>query len=176
MNDWKDGKNWSDRFLPEIRQILSVNLFAHMLLVEPPDAREDQMHNTDLIVLRFGDARISCRVRNDEYRERYGNEFTIRSKTKNGGDSELSKVVKGWGDYTFYGFGDDDTGRLTQWFIGDLGVFRLWFNRALYKCDKCKMPGTAQSNGVGDSDFVAFKKTDMPEDFFIAEYTGKEGM
>jgi hypothetical protein len=119
---------------------------------------------TDLIVLELKAVRIACRIRKDKYREKYGHEFTIRSFRKSGNKTELAKIVEGWGDYIFYGFADDEG--LTQWFIGDLKAFRLWFTSEAIK--NGVRPGMEKSNGDESSDFLAFEKDAIPN-FIISE-------
>ena len=154
MKKWEELKAWSDQYLPEIKRCIGEHLIS-----EPNDFREDKDHNTDLIVLELKAIRIACRVRKDSYRERYGHEFTIRLQVPSGNKTELSKIVEGWGDYFFYGFADES--RLTQWFIGDLNAFRLWFSRELVK-RKGELPGELRSNPDGSSDFRAFRKDEIP--------------
>jgi len=154
VEKWKELKAWSDKYLPEIKRHLGAYLIS-----EPKDITEDSTHNTDLVVLELKAVRIACRIRKDKYRERYGNQFTIRSGVPSRNKTELAKIVEGWGDYIFYGFADDF--RLTQWFIGDLKAFRLWFNSEIIK-RKGELPGTAQSNLDGSSDFRAFDKDAIP--------------
>jgi hypothetical protein len=161
MKKWEELKAWSDKYLPEIKRHIGEHLIS-----EPKDITEDSTHNTDLVVLELKAVRIACRVRKDKYRERYGNEFTIRSGVPSGNKTELSKIIEGWGDYFFYGFAD--ASNLTQWFIGDLKAFRLWFNRELWKMDKGLMPGIEQHNLDGSSDFRIFNKNAIPG-FIIAQ-------
>lgn len=163
---WENDKKWSDKYIPEIKR----NLGQH-LISEPENFKEDKEHNTDLTILQLNPYRIACRIRKDKYREKYGNEFTIRaSRPITGHKTELTKIIEGWGDYFFYGFANDE--HLTQWFIGDLKAFRLWFNRELWKMDKGLMPGIEQHNFDGSSGFRAFDKNAIP-DFIVAESAGE---
>jgi len=165
MEKWKELKAWSDRFLPEIKRHL-----GEFLIGEPKDFEEDKEHNTDLTVLELRAVRIACRVRRDKYREKYGDEFTVRSEVRSGNKTELAKIIEGWGNYIFYGFADGQY--LTQWFIGDLNAFRLWFTSELAR-NKGVLPGIPQTNFDGSSDFRAFKKNRIPN-FIIAEGNQKQ--
>jgi len=135
-------KQWSDKFLPEMKSIL-----GGVLLSEPPCV-EDICRNTDLVVLHMANVRIACRVRKHAYLKDYGSEFTLRSKSPNGGMSELSKVVSGWGDYLLYAFCDESEMKLEQWIVGDLSVFRLWFARQCQKTHPL-LPGVTKTNADG---------------------------
>ena len=163
MQDWKQDKRWSDRFLPEMKRILGEHLIG-----EPP-VEEDAERNTDLMVLKMDAVRIGCRVRKYEYLARYGNEFTIRAGRPSGAKTELTKIIEGWGDYFLYGFCDEREERLCQWFLGDMKVFRLWFNRQLAG-NKGRRPGSGKSNNDGSSSFLAFAIPDLPNSFVIARH------
>jgi hypothetical protein len=158
MSIWEENKCWSDQYLDEIKPILGAHLIG-----EAPEA-EDRHRNTDLIVLRMDPVRIACRVRRPGY-EKYGDEFTIRSCVSGGGKTELTKIIEGWGDYFFYGHGDN-SGKLSSWNLCDLNVFRLWFNRFICS-NGGLLPGISQANYDG-SKFRAFKFSELPSDFVVA--------
>lgn len=161
MTGWENDKRWSDRFLPEIKGILGLYLIG-----EAP-TEEDQSRNTDLIVLRMEAVRIACRVRRHQYLERYGDQFTIRAGRPSGVETELTKIIRGWGNYFFYGFCNQEEERLSRWLLGDLSEFRLWFQRE--SCErKGRAPGERQPNGDGSSHFLAFSIGDLPPPFVVA--------
>lgn len=161
MIGWKSDKEKSDRYLPEIKSILGRHLIG-----EPP-IEDDQERNTDLIVLKMDAVRIACRIRSHSYLERYPNEFTIRSARPSGVKTELTKIIEGWGDYFFYGFGDETESSLAKWSLCDLKVFRWWFNRRLVE-KRGVIPGIEKPNGDGSSNFRAFVLTDLPPNFVVA--------
>jgi len=159
---WTDDKRWSDKFLPEIKRILGEHLIG-----EPPQ-EEDAERNTDLIVLRMEAVRIGCRVRKHQYASRYGNEFTIREGRPSGVKTELTKIIEGWGDYFLYGFADEQESSLCRWFLGDMKVFRLWFNRHIIS-GKGEIPGSQKQNtDAASSWFRAFNLDDLPAEFVVA--------
>lgn len=168
MTGWKADKRWSDRFLPEIKQILGLYLIA-----EPP-IEEDQERNTDLMVLKMDTIRVGCRVRKHEYFQKYPHDFTIRAGRPSGVKTELAKILEGWGQYLFYGFCDPDENRLQAWRLIDLNVFRLWFNRETGKLDRHAWPGTGRDNHDGSSVFRAFNIKSMPTEMVKAQ-SGNEG-
>jgi hypothetical protein len=159
MTRWEAEKAWSDKFQPEIKAILG------QYVVRAASLEEDRLRNTDLIVFRGKDIRISCRMRRASYISKYGNQFTLRSATPGGGQTELAKVLEGWGDCFFYGFGED---RLIRWVLGDLHVFRDWYSREL-ACWPSSPPGQLLHNHDGSSDFRAFLLSDLPSAFIIAQ-------
>lgn len=162
---WQRDKIWANRFLVELKRIC-----GEFLIGEAPQ-EEDAQRNTDLIVLRLEPVRVACRVRHYEYVARYSNEFTIRSDRPNGVKTELAKVIEGFGDYILYGFATADEAQLYAWVLGDLRVFRLWFNRQLITRHG-QMPGMELPNRDGSSLFRAFRISDLPSDFVIARKVG----
>jgi hypothetical protein len=114
MNE-KIKKDWdeSDKFLPQIIQLLSPNL------INIAPAYDDQHKATDLITR---DARIAVRTR--KFKDiKYKDEFTIRSK-RNGTKTEYEKIIAGWGDYLFYGFRNAAETQIIYWHLIDLYTFR----------------------------------------------------
>ena len=159
---WQPDHEWSRRFLPEIKRILGEHLIA-----EAP-AEEDALRNTDLIVLKLDAVRIACRVRRHRFVQEYGDQFTIRVRRPNGVKSELGKVLEGWGDYLFYGFADADERHLCAWLLGDLHVFRGWFNRRLFRGAAGVLPGVQCKNGDASSSFLALPVSVLPAEFIRA--------
>jgi len=160
MKEWEKDKAGSDVYIPEIKQILGLHLIGE------PDIAEDQERNTDLIVLKLDAVRIACRVRTNYYltARNYRNEFTIRSGRPSGAKTELSKVIEGWGDYMFYGFGNETETKLARWHLFDLKVFRLSFARmAMQRGIPSQVP-----NHDGSSSFIPFEINTFPSDFILA--------
>ena len=155
MTDWQQNKQWSDRFLPEIKRILGEHLIA-----EPP-VEEDMEHNSDLMTLRLDTVRVSCRVRKFEYLAPFGDEFTIRAGYANGAKTELTKIIEGWGDYLFYGFADEHEERLAQWILGDLRCFRIYHSRHLVQ-NGGALPGRLHQNTDNVTSFRVFKYNEIP--------------
>lgn len=155
---WQTDKQWSDRFLTEVKRTL-----GEYLIGEPPVV-EDQERNTDLVVLKMQAVRIACRIRTASYYQRYGDEFTIRRSRPSGAKTELAKLIEGWGDYLFYGFSTEDADALQAWTLADLSVFRGWYARELYRGNK---PGESRNNHDNSSGFFAFKWSDLPPEFVI---------
>lgn len=157
MNNWQDDKRWSDRFLPEIKQILGLHLIG-----EPP-IEEDSERNTDLMVLKLDSVRIACRIRKNKFLDRYGNQFTIRAGRPSGIKTELTKIIEGWGDYFFYGFSDKEETVLEKWILGDLKALRLFIMRELAASRNPWIEN--KNNKDNSSSFVAFTYDTIP--FFI---------
>ena len=135
MSTWRDDKAWSDRFMPEIKSVL-----GQFLLSEAPE-EDDAKFATDLIVLRMQSVRIAVRMRTKRWAvDPFLNEFTIRKERPSGARSELGKIVSGFGDFLFYGFECETTGRLGRWSIIDLSEFREQFMFLVFESDSKKFP------------------------------------
>ena len=164
-SNWKSRKDWSDRFLPEIKQVL-----GRYLIGEPP-VEEDAQRNTDLIVLKMEPVRIACRVRRHKFFLSCPGDFTIRTGLPSGAKTEMAKILEGWGDYFFYGFANRHEDALVSWVLCDLKVFRSW--RSCYLADNRGRPtGQLFSNHDGSSDFRVFKVSELPKDFVVGRKRG----
>lgn len=153
MTAWKSDKAWSDFFLKEIKGII-----GQQFICEAPEL-EDQCRNTDLIVFRMDSIRIGCRIRRENWIHK-NDEFTIRSGRPSGVKTEFSKIIEGWGDYFFYGFGSNDGSRLLSWKIGDLKPFRLYLMRHM-AANNGNLPGVKINNFDGSSCFRVYKWADI---------------
>ncbi|WP_340250908.1 hypothetical protein [Sulfitobacter pontiacus] len=118
MNCYTTNRNWSDRFLPEIKQLIG----GHLL--ETSSDPFDHMEATDLMMLDARDMRVAARVRRPGYAQRYPHQFTIRSAVASGRQTELSKIVNGNGDWMFYGHSNAQQTGLDAWSLIDLRAFR----------------------------------------------------
>lgn len=154
---------WQRTLLPCVKRAL-----AEILITEAP-FEDDALRNTDLIVLKAEAIRVACRLRRYGYLEKYGGEFTIRSSRPSGCETELGKLISGWGDYLFYGFSNEKGDDLAAWIVGDLRQFRGWYARQL-ATKGGQLPGSLQVNGDGSSAFTAFRIIDLPAPFVVARY------
>jgi hypothetical protein len=152
--------DWQAQFVPSMKGIVG------RCLVAEGSPEQDAQQNTDLIVLRLdGEIRVACRVRGyEQYRKRYGDEFTIRCDRPSGVRTELDKLLSGWGDYLLYGFGRRRNpyagpARFAPWTLARLDVFR-----------RCYRPGMGRRkpNRDGSSTFLAFRWDHFPPEFVIA--------
>lgn len=164
---WIEDKHFSDKFLPQIKYILS----EHLLIV---DSQEDSLRNSDLVVYRMETVRIACRIRRYKYFAKYKHQFTIRKSRPSDAKSEIAKIIEGWGDFFFYGFSNEEETNLVFWSLCDLTVFRLWFGRQLFSSPEKILPGEHQYNDDGSSDFVVFNFADLPQDFIISQSNQEE--
>lgn len=169
IKHWTDDKQWADRFMPEIKQILGLYLIGEAT------RDDDALRCTDLIVLKMDSVRIAVRMRKNKYLKEYGDEFTIRKSRPSKNESELSKIISGWGDYFFYGFCDEEETRIVRWKLIDLRKFRKWFSVQLWRLPERTMPGDIKNNNDNSSDFVAFNQYDLGDGVIIAEHNNDKG-
>jgi len=123
-------KHWSDKYTPEIKEILKYQLGFHTVK-EPNDYKDDLHRNTDLVGFRTGKeigVRIATRIREHKWLEPFKHEITLRWKfvVNNETETEFRKVMKGWGDIYLYGYAGKDTDKLAYWYIADLHALRIW--------------------------------------------------
>lgn len=162
MPEYNADRRWADRFIPQLKAIV-----ADLLVTPAPDA-EDMQRNTDLIVFRVETLRVACRVRRFRYLAEYPFDFTVRSDRPNGVDTELAKILAGYGDYLVYAFASQDEQVLIAWRTIDLRQFRLWFHRQTIQHKR--MPGIALKNDDGSSAFRAFDVRKMPTSVVAREF------
>lgn len=96
---------WQMQHVPKVAAILGElpNRLFTQARVAPREA--DIKRNTDLMILPYGGKDVALRLRRPgkAYFDRYGLQFTIRSKLDSGAETELSKLKRGLGDWFFYG-------------------------------------------------------------------------
>lgn len=140
---------WSDNFIPQIKSIVGP-----CLLDVTPD--EIDMHQAaDLMVFTARDMRIAARIRRPGFADRYRYEFTIRAKLDSGFETELSKIVNGWGDWFFYGHADAAEKSIELWWLIDLHAVRAAWIRRQYR-------SKGKDNGDG-THFKAFDLRSFPD-------------
>ena len=127
-------------------------------MIGEASVEDDQLKNTDLIVLELKGYRIGCRVRKHFYFKQYPNDFTIRCSRPSGVSTEFDKIMEGWGDYLFYAFANKEENRLIAWKLIDLKQFREYVDR-YWKENNGIIPGKEISNTDGSSVFRAFDST-----------------
>lgn len=151
MSSYREQRRWSDKYMPAVKAIVGPRL-----MTESSEFR-DKNEATDLIVITARSLDIACRVRQRKYLDDYRFEFTIRQNT------EMNKIIAGFGHWMFYGFVADDNEPdlgFCGWHIIDLDKLRasmIYFSK--WRADK-SMPkpyiSTARSNGDNTS-FRAFQ-------------------
>jgi hypothetical protein len=153
------NRSWSDMFIPAIKRIVGP------YLLETSSMYEDRRHATDLLILNARDKRIAARVRRAGYAEKYPYEFTIRCGNQYNAQTEIDKIIQGFGDWMFYGHSAEDVaGKITRWMLIDLAIFRA----ALIRKDiRDEVKREQRANGDGTS-FIAFDVRSFPREILVA--------
>lgn len=152
MPEYRADREWSDLMVPQIKQIVGP------FLLENAPFEFDAKQATDLMVFKARDMRIAARVRRPGYSDRYPFEFTIRCKRDSGAETELSKIINGWGDWLFYGHADASNW-IEQWWLIDLHSFRAALIRTAM--NGATITVTQKDNGDGTY-FKAFDLRSFP--------------
>lgn len=143
QKDWQ----WSERYLPAIRAIVGA------YLLQPAPLAVDRHQATDLMVLHNKAHTVAARIRQGQYLDRYGDQFTLRAKRDSGSKTEYSKIAEGWGDLFFYGFTDPRSqSALKAWRLIDLRAFRTHLILS---------PGSLKTGETSNGDGTYFKWFDL---------------
>jgi len=140
MGAYRDDRSWSDLMADEIREIVGP------FLLKPTPFEMDAKEAADFFVFTAKDMTIAARVRRPGF-ERYRFEFTIRSSRDNGTETELSKIINGFGDWFFYGHADKEN-RINLWWLLDLNAFRAGLIRSVLTGHKLKVEDRSNHDGT----------------------------
>jgi len=157
---YETNRQWSDGFIPAIRQIVG----PHLIGVAPEV--EDTQRATDLMILTARDVRIAARMRRPGYAQRFPYDFTIRSHRDDGCKTEMQKMIEGYGDWMFYGHGNYDGSSVDAFLLIDLAVWRSALIRRGYSAGWVGL-ASRRSNGDGTHFFV-FDVREFPPEMVIA--------
>jgi len=116
--------------------------------------------NTETGVYSIPKVNVACRFRRNTYITKYPNDFTVRLILSSKGKTEYEKFMDGYGDSMFYGFLNRDEDKIIKYSILDLDIFRDQARNV-----RCHI----QSNGEGDSDFLAYKIGVFPLGFVLEQ-------
>jgi len=141
-------REWSDHFLKLIARELGE------AFIIPAPEYQDTQENTDLMVFKQKNCTYAARVRHCRYYDKFKDEFTIRCSISGGGQRELDKVLRGFGDYMFYGIANQKRNGFLCYSIIDLDVFRKEYDIS------------KGSSTIVNQDYTAFKA------FCYAEFEG----
>lgn len=166
VEQWEQDKAESDRYIRQVKALLGL------VIVEEASWQADAKEATDLVVAEIRPCRIACRIRNFECYKWRG-DFTIRSHRPQGADTELIKILSGWGDYLFYGFSDVQKKDIFAAVLLDLSVFRKSYVKHLGKVIAKKdspLRGRQHENDDSSSSFVAFSLDSFPPELIAAQW------
>lgn len=162
--NYQINRTFSDRFERQIKRILGELFFVNVF-------RKDVKENTDLTFLEAKNIDFACRVRKFCYYEKYPNDITIRSISKNKKKTEIHKIAEGFGRYMFYGFCNKEETKIISYRIIDLNKFRYKMitddsiRAVLYNEVKMNKDGTGFKtfNIPNNSDLIVYSSLSNPE-------------
>lgn len=152
VDTYVKNRRWSDNYMPIVKQLIG----GHLL--EVSGEYMDTKRCADLVVLKFKYQTVAVRLRRWEY-QIYAREFTIRRQSLAGGETEHSKIRKGFGDVFFYGFAHDESRMVPVWHLIDLDVFRE---------TESAIRGMMKDNYDGTG-FIAYQYRQFPDNLIIAK-------
>lgn len=129
-----------------IKQVLNDNLmhFVKFYIASP---EKDMKMATDIVIKVTG-GDVALRIREDDCKYR---DFTIRSKSKYGGRTEITKLKEGFGRWYLYAWANKEAG-FDDWLLVDLDILR---ESHLLNEDYKSIP-----NGDG-TEFIAIPQEDL---------------
>ena len=176
---FKGNFAWQLSYLPAVIQTIAPfvlpdedQAIAHELIVQTSE-QVDMKEAADLIVTARPYAvpptpggTVAVRLRRKEpggpdYADLYPFDFTIRRSNSSNTPTEAHKIMKGYGDWMFYGHARG--GDIIRWMFLSLDEFRRSFETP----DPYKGQFKTNSDGGGETTFVAFDVRKMPDDLLI---------
>jgi hypothetical protein len=164
VSTYADDYKWQLQFKGDVQRIVTETFAIgdQDILFTSPESEDDRRFNTDVYVMFEGQTRrMSLRLR----RYIVGDEFTLRY-FRPGSLTEWQKVWAGFGDLFFYGKGAGN-GRVQDWFIGRMDVFKSWANGYIRR--GVDPPHIVKANKDGSSHLIAFSRAALPAEFTVAE-------
>jgi len=154
---WQIEKEWADRFIPEIKKILTshAGLFVN---VEISSDEIDQQQATDLIITIEG-GQVAVRAR----RQTNFRDWTIRSIVRTGNKTELQKIKEGFARWYLYLWTDNY--KVVDWILIDLDKIR---QDGILDKKRSHIP-----NGDGTW-FIAIPTSEIKE-YLVAQCTSFQG-
>jgi len=145
--NYNHNRHWSDKFLPQVIQVLSCGKANVSITPFSIDVKEaaDLIIEADLEYQK--DLYAAVRLRKSSYTSRYPFEFTVRYQYTAGYKTEYEKIMEGFADIMFYGFVIGNS--IARWIILDMDVFRA-------EAEKDYIARVHKYNADGRNSFYAF--------------------
>lgn len=155
------NRRWSDCFLDTAIYAIGASV------IEIASEHLDQKEATDLLLTcptRFSSAHYAVRVRRHHYLAEFGYQFTIRSRSANGGQTELEKIMEGKGDLMLFAFAGPKSIGFSKYTIIDLNVFRKWADGKTHQFKQIP-------NAKDGTKFCAFDLRELPYEMVVKSET-----
>ena len=122
VQNYDNNRHWSDRFLPQVIQVLSCGRGNVNITPFWQDVKEAADLVIEADVEYDENLYAAVRLRKSSYASRYPFEFTVRYQYTAGYKTEYEKILEGYADIMFYGFVIGKS--IARWIILDMDVFR----------------------------------------------------
>jgi len=159
MNDFEKQFEWQAQYAQQVVRIVA----PYLITVADPEV--DCKENGDFQISFPRNGTIGCRLRTPEY-AKYTGDVTFRSQSKNGGKTEISKIIEGYGDYFFYGH-VDKADNIWHWYLLCFQSLRAMFMR------KRKLLDREQRKNSDGTAFLVFSVEDELTDAIVAKQTNE---
>lgn len=128
----KSCYDWSFQYLQHVETILETLLrlkgYSGKIDIRVSTKQEDFSECADLVI----NEKVTVMVRTRDTKYINSGDFVLRATTGKDGLCEFDKVLNGKGNYLFYSYAENyGNGILTDWWMGDLNVFRNVWNESL---------------------------------------------
>ncbi len=148
MKDWGADKYWADLHLAEIERVIREQA-RQIIKVNVSSSEKDRKFATDYEIKVVG-GDVACRIRKWAYWHQYG-DLTLRYTRPNGQETEVAKIMRGYGDWYLYAWARPDA------------TFGAWVFVDLHRLRKTSLIGAAdiQCNWDGSSQFKCIALPDL---------------
>ena len=119
QDSYQRNRSFSDRMLPFALQLVA-QLSYILVSVEVATKEDDCKHATDITIKVTGGS-IAFRCRTFKVTAR---EFTVRTRSRNGCETEWHKLSAGYGDFYLYCWANETEDGFTDWVLLDLKKIR----------------------------------------------------
>ena len=142
MTDFKTNWAFSEKYMPQIKQILAKHA-GKFLLIQVANMEEDLTQAFDLDVIAGKKTHVSVRIRRASIKFR---DITIRAYNK-GHKTEIHKLREGFGDWYLYAWVGDNQ-KIVEYALIDIHAARDLFMK-----EKPVIPNTDNATGFVNYSF-----------------------
>lgn len=117
--NFNNNFRFQDQFQKQVESILLDNA-KHIMTIRLATAIEDTKQSTDMVMRIEAGVTVAVRVRRPNCQHR---DLTIRSRAYGGGNTEIHKLIEGWGDWYIYAWSNPQ-GLIDEWMLVNLHKVR----------------------------------------------------
>jgi hypothetical protein len=150
MGNFEEQFRWQSQFADQVVRIIA----PYLITVSRPHVDKNENGDFEIVFPRNGT--VGCRLRTPDC-ERFVGDVTFRARSKNGGKTEMTKIVEGYGDFFFYGHVNKQN-TIWHWYLLDYTKLRAIFIRRPYLLHKQQI-----QNRDGTKFIVFNAENEIPE-------------